>query len=151
VEVHEFRLQYNIAQDMVDAYGSKQVPVEQARLRKLVPDLAPEERAWALRSIEALPRVTAPPPPPTPRMLEAREIQGKALAFRGTRTEWKAVLQDARQRIDDMADATDDRSEAADIRWMTRAFDHLEEATDDPFWEFPGDRPNESSADEQRQ
>jgi len=152
VEVHEFNLQYNIAQSAVREEGPDQVSTEQERLRKLVQELPEEERAWATRMIEhALPRLAVPPPPPTPRMLEAREIQGKALAFRGTRTEWKAVLQDARKRIDDMADATDDRSEAAKIRWMTRAFDHLEEATDDPFWEFPGDRPNDTPVDEPRQ
>jgi hypothetical protein len=151
VEVHEFNLQYNIAQDMVETYGPEQVPIEQERLRKLLPELPEEDREWATASIaEDLPQVAVPAPPPTPRMLEAREIQRKALAFSGTRTEWKAVLQDAHKRIDEMADATDDRSEAADIRWMTRAFDHLEESTDDPFWEFPGDRPNDTPADEPR-
>jgi hypothetical protein len=136
VGVPEFRLQFNLAQDIIEESGSDKVAEQQERLRKLVPRMAEDERAWATELIDYLPELTAPPPPPSPLMLEALEIQRKAALIRNTREATIAAIEQGRTTIHELADRAP-KSEGAHIRGLTRTLDHLQESLEDPFWEFP--------------
>ncbi len=135
VSVSDFNLQLNIARTVIEEVGGDSLAQEQARLRELVPRMAEEERAWAIDMIDWLPELTAPPPPPTPKMLEALEIQRAASSTHGTKEEQRAALRAARKKIWEIADSVADDWESASIAGLTRTLDHLQESLDDPFWE----------------
>ncbi|HEY3006081.1 MAG TPA: hypothetical protein VGJ44_27280, partial [Kribbellaceae bacterium] len=135
VSVPDFNLQLNIAKTVITEVGGNSLAEQQARLRELVPRMAEDEREWATRMIDKLPRITTPPPPPSPQMLEALEIQHAASTTRGTRDEQRAVLEAARKKIWEIADGVADERDSANIAGLTRTLDHLQESLDDPFWE----------------
>ncbi len=138
VSVPEFNLQFNTARTVIEKGG--QLAEQEERLRQLVPLMDEDERAWANDMIEMLPELTAPPPPPSPLMLEAMEISQAAAAKRGTREEMRAEIAAARKKIWEIADRAP-KDEGAHIRGITRSLDHLQEALDDPFWELPESPP----------
>jgi hypothetical protein len=137
MDVPEFNLEFNVARTRVRKAGGISAEEEQQRLRDLVPQLAEEERAWAIRMIERLPELAAPPAPPSPLMLRALEIQKAAFAKRGTRDEMITALAAARKEIWEIADSAPDENDGAQIGGLTRMLDHLEEGLNDPFWEVP--------------
>lgn len=148
MELQDFNVQCRIAQSAIDELGPVQLPIEQERLRRLIPELPEQERAWATAYIdEDLPMSAAESAPPTALMTEADDIRRTSLAFRGTRAEMKLRFQDARRQIEEIAGRAGDQSEAGRIRWMTRSFDGLEEALDDPQWQFPADEPEAEPRD----
>jgi len=135
VSVPDFNLQFNIAKTVIREVGGDSLAEQQARLRELVPRMAEEEREWAADMIDWLPELTKPKPPPTPKMLEALEIQRAASSTHGTKEEQRTALQAARKKIWEIADSVADDWESASIAGLTRTLDHLQESLDDPFWE----------------
>jgi hypothetical protein len=143
MDIAEFNRELNHSSEVVRLAGGEGVAAEQQRLRNLLPQVDEEERTWADQMIDLLPELTAPPPPPSPLMLEAMKIQQAACATRGTREETRAALAAGRKKIWQIADSAP-KDESAHIRGLTRTIDHLEEALDDPFWEFPSPRADHS-------
>jgi hypothetical protein len=135
MDVPGFNLEFNVARTRISKTGGVNAGEEQQRLRDLVPLLDEEERAWANRMIERLPELATPPPPPSPLMQRALEIQTAAFAERGTRQEMIAALAAARKAIWEIAGSASEEGEEAQIAGLTRMLDHFEEGLNDPFWE----------------
>jgi hypothetical protein len=136
VGLQEFREQFEIAQDVIEESGGDKLTEEQERLRSLVSRMADADHGWATQLINFLPKLTAPPPPPSPLMLEALRIQREAALIRNTREETIAALEQGRRKIWEIADRAT-KEDGAHIRGLTRTLDHLQDSLEDPFWEFP--------------
>lgn len=137
MEFHEFNHQYAIACDRVRTGETTDVEAEQHRLQAMVTSLPTDHDQQVARSLIAtLPQDTAPPPPPSPEMTEALQIQDSAFFAGGTKEECLAVLADARKKIWEIADRAG--GDSARIRGLTRMLEHKENSlTEDLPWEDP--------------
>jgi hypothetical protein len=107
---------------------------EQVRLRELIPDdVSDVDREWAVGLIESLAEPVPPPRQWSDLYHEAGQVHAAAYRADGTVEERIAALEDARRKIWAIADRAS-VDEEADIRAMTRALEHLENALRDPTW-----------------
>jgi hypothetical protein len=137
MEFHEFNQAYRIARARLRTGETSDLEAEQQRLQALVASLPTEHDQQVARSLIAtLPEDTAPPPPPSPEMTEALQIQDSAFFAGGTKEERLAVLADARKKIWEIADRAG--KDSASIRGLTRMLEHKENSlTEDLPWEDP--------------
>jgi hypothetical protein len=125
MEFHEFNQAYRIARARLRTGETSDLEAEQQRLQALVASLPTEHDQQVARSLIAtLPEDTAPPPPPSPEMTEALQIQDSAFFAGGTKEERLAVLADARKKIWEIADRAG--KDSASIRGLTRMLEHRE-------------------------
>jgi hypothetical protein len=119
--------------------GELDIAAAQASLRELVADDgAADDRAWALKLIEALADPPAPPREWSALYHEAGAVAAAAYPSDGSAEEKIAAIERARREIFAIA-ARAAEDEAPHIQAMTRSLEHIENALRNPNW--PADPP----------
>ncbi|MET7281543.1 hypothetical protein ABZS29_25130 [Kribbella sp. NPDC005582] len=138
MQFHEFNNAFVTAKRQIQRQGLDAVAPAEEKLRALLPQLeSDDDRRVAGNLIKRLPQYAVPPPPPSPLMVEAMEIERAAFEAGGTAEERTALMAAARRQIFEIADRAP-ADEAPAIRGLTRVLEHIEDTLRNPYWPFDG-------------
>ena len=144
MDFNEFNRQYKLSRASLIAAKTTDLDGVQTQLRALADALTGHDQEVAHKLINRLPATVAaaqaPPPAPSPEMLEALRVINESNFDEGSREERLAAYDEARKKIWAIADRAG--SDSSQIRYLTRRFEATELYLEEGYpWEAPPDRP----------